>query len=461
MADSGDRDRAGRRRRRRGGRKERDDSDPRNAVPSPAKPPVILAKPSSDRSHSSETQTKAPSDVKPVVMLKTRDDSRPVQPSNLNTSTQSIPGMLATEHAPTQPMYQIQKNPSILTAAGQEDLLQNRLSQATEMKSSVKLVDETFHWSEAGLEYLVDQSDFLVVGVLGLQGSGKSTVMSVLAGNSLKADKRSFVFKPQSKEILEVCGHQTSGIDMYITKERMILLDCQPIMSASVLDHMIHHDKKFSSEFSTAENCVEMQSLQLMTFMMTVCNVVLVVQDWFADVNLLRMLQTAEMLKPSRPIPPQESAHEDLPEYFPDIVMVLNKAKKEDFNVESYESMEDVINRMFAVSKLKYKGCVSLANTSLFPGIQQRCDKGVNIFLLPDMKNTSQKDAILTLLPEYTGHPSFEILQKTLTNQLLSIPRCLLTHTTLSEKNWFHYAARTWDTVKKSQLLLEYNRLLP
>lgn len=31
------------------------------------------------------------------------------------------------------------------------------------------------------------------------------------------------------------------------------------------------------------------------------------------------MLQTAEMLKPSRPIPPQESAHEDLPEYFPDI----------------------------------------------------------------------------------------------------------------------------------------------
>lgn len=72
------------------------------------------------QSHSSETQTKAPSDVKPVVMLKTRDDSRPVQPSNLNTSTQSIPGMLATEHAPTQPMYQIQKNPSILTAAGQE-----------------------------------------------------------------------------------------------------------------------------------------------------------------------------------------------------------------------------------------------------------------------------------------------------------------------------------------------------
>ena len=29
---------------------------------------------------------------------------------------------------------------------------------------------------------LLDQSDFLVVGVMGLQGVGKSTVMSLLAG---------------------------------------------------------------------------------------------------------------------------------------------------------------------------------------------------------------------------------------------------------------------------------------
>ena len=59
-------------------------------------------------------------------------------------------------------------------------------------------------------------------------------------------------------------------------------------MSASVLDYLIHHDKKYPAEFSTAENCIEMQSLQLATFMMTVCNVVIVVQDWFADANLLR-----------------------------------------------------------------------------------------------------------------------------------------------------------------------------
>ena len=33
-------------------------------------------------------------------------------------------------------------------------------------------------------QMLLDQTDFLVVGVLGLQGSGKSTIMSLLAGNT-------------------------------------------------------------------------------------------------------------------------------------------------------------------------------------------------------------------------------------------------------------------------------------
>lgn len=37
----------------------------------------------------------------------------------------------------------------------------------------------------------------------------------------------------------------------------MLLL--QPILSASVLDHVIQHDKKYPAEFITAENCVEMQ----------------------------------------------------------------------------------------------------------------------------------------------------------------------------------------------------------
>ena len=34
------------------------------------------------------------------------------------------------------------------------------------------------------LQSLLDQTDFLVVGVIGLQGTGKSTVLSLVAGNT-------------------------------------------------------------------------------------------------------------------------------------------------------------------------------------------------------------------------------------------------------------------------------------
>jgi ABC-type thiamine transport system ATPase subunit len=44
-------------------------------------------------------------------------------------------------------------------------------------------VDEAFQFCDGSLEFLLDQNDFMVVGCLGLQGVGKSTLMSLLAGN--------------------------------------------------------------------------------------------------------------------------------------------------------------------------------------------------------------------------------------------------------------------------------------
>jgi protein SMG9 len=53
------------------------------------------------------------------------------------------------------------------------------------MKTSVKLLDDnTLQICDGLFEFLTDQNDFLVVGCLGLQGVGKSTVMSHLASLS-------------------------------------------------------------------------------------------------------------------------------------------------------------------------------------------------------------------------------------------------------------------------------------
>ncbi|XP_061163494.1 nonsense-mediated mRNA decay factor SMG9-like [Saccostrea echinata] len=421
-----------------------------------SKPTIILAKPSAldsgggalSTSPSSTATTSKPD--KPVVMaIRPRDES-----FSSGTATVS-----AGETTPSQIPSALHRTPvGIVQTDGS-----SRLSAPLEMNQSIRIVDDSHQWSDAGMEVLLDQTDFFVVGVLGLQGSGKSTILSLLAGNNPTDSIRQYIFPPQSRDCKELCEHQTTGINMFVTGERTIFLDSQPIMSPSVLDKMIRQEKKIPPEYSTAENCVEMQSLHQAAFMMSVCHIILVVQDWFTDINLIRFLQTAEMLKPSTPSSSHDSSSgsEDTNDYYPRIVFVQNKCTRDHFSRETYQAMQSTLSKMLETSKLKLKGEVSMASGNLLSGLPKHQPTDINLYLFPNMDNKKEShDTVLTLLPEYRGYPSVTTLVNGLRKQVYSMPRDNLTHTTLSEKNWFHYAARTFEAVKKSQLMAEYNRLL-
>jgi len=113
-------------------------------------------------------------------------------------------------------------------------------------------------------------------------------------------DYRSFYFKPQSLEHHELGGHCTTGVDVLVTSNRVILLDTQPMLSASVMDRLVQQEnKKFTgTDFASTENAMEIQSLQLAAFLLSVCHVVILVQDWFFDPNLVRCDTTIKLLKP-------------------------------------------------------------------------------------------------------------------------------------------------------------------
>ncbi|XP_033747207.1 protein SMG9-like [Pecten maximus] len=475
MSSQSDRDGRGMRRRpRRGGRgggPERQRKEEYGSETSEKPRPIILAKPATQEQGSSSTTAggsaggggpATPSALgsktpEKMVMLRNRDDA----PSATSGNLTSIPASLTSgETPPPQPTHTVQRTQHFSS----ENSSQNRLAPPPEMTRCTKLVDESQMWQESAMEMLVDQTDFLVVGVIGPQGSGKSTVMSLLAGNSPDDNHRQFLFSPQTQDTVELCEHQTSGVDMFVSGERIIFLDTQPVMSASVLDRLIRHDKKIGSEYSTAENCIEIQSLQQAAFLMNVCHVVLVVEDWFTDTSFLRFLLTAEMLKPSSPSSNHDNpSGDDTSDYFPNLVFIPNKAAWDHFNVETFNSMQQTLIKVFETSKLKYRGSVTMADGKMLPGLNRRSVKtDVNLYPLPriDSDGKSDHEAILTLLPEYRGYPSFITLINGLRQQIYSLPREQLTHATLSEKNWFHYAARTWDAVKKSQLMAEYNRLL-
>ncbi|XP_010370747.1 protein SMG9 isoform X4 [Rhinopithecus roxellana] len=441
--------------------RERRDASEETSTSVMQKTPIILSKPPAERSKQPPPPTApaappAPAPLeKPIVLMKPREEGKgPVAVTGASTPEGTAPPPPAAPappkgekegQRPTQPVYQIQNRGMGTAAPAAMDPVvgQAKLLPPERMKHSIKLVDDQMNWCDSAIEYLLDQTDVLVVGVLGLQGTGKSMVMSLLSANTPEEDQRAYVFRAQSAEMKERGGNQTSGIDFFITQERIVFLDTQ--------------------------------SLQIAAFLFTVCHVVIVVQDWFTDLSLYRFLQTAEMVKPSTPSPSHESSSssgsDEGTEYYPHLVFLQNKARREDFCPRKLQQMHLMIDQLMAHSHLRYKGTLSMLQCNVFPGLPPDfLDSEVNLFLVPFMDSEAESEnppragpsssPLFSLLPGYRGHPSFQSLVSKLRSQVMSMARPQLSHTILTEKNWFHYAARIWDGVKKSSALAEYSRLL-
>lgn len=369
------------------------------------------------------------------------------------------------------------------------------LAQTNEMNHPVKLIDRNLHWDDKGADYMLEQSDFLVVGVIGKQGVGKSTVMSLLAGTRTGAPKP-FMFRTQSREVVEAGGYQTAGVDVVVTAERAILLDTQPVLSETLLEQISLNESSIPPGLS-AEAYLEVMSLKMAIFLYSVCHVVLVVMDSLDSPEILfRFLGTAEQMKSNclRLASDNSDGGDKKPkEYFPNLVFVLNHASADDYQPFTLKETHLLLADRFQGAKFSINGGISLYKSGIVPvgrGFPMRKASktsddidpvDVNLHLLPT--NTSATDTfgvytaskpdnadtnlnpILKLLASYTGHPSFTLLSETFRNQVFSMPRSPICRNTqqqqqLTEREWFDYARRSWMMLKKSELLVEYERLL-
>uniref|UniRef100_T1J0F4 BTB domain-containing protein n=1 Tax=Strigamia maritima TaxID=126957 RepID=T1J0F4_STRMM len=435
MSDLGDR---GRRRKKRGIKIKESES------PVSMPRPIILVKPPTERSASvssdtsSRTASKTVSDPVPTVLLRSREESG--TPPHM---TQSSSAITATSSATTTTTI-LQKSTVAISSAGNTPTsevgpsLENRLAPLPEMKSPVKLIDDNLLWCDNAVEFLQDQTDYFVIGVIGFQGVGKSTLLSYLAGNKPEESPKSYIFKAQTRELRELGEHGTNGIDIFITPERVIILDVQPVLSASVMDHMMQYEKKYSTEYPSVESALEIQSLQITSFLMAVCHTILLVQDWFCDATLLRFIHTAEMLKPSTPAAAHDPALglEDQIEYYPHLVFVHTRCSREQFTDSWAKSVQDMYASVFATSKLKFRGPIGqkCVNTSPSTALKK---SGVNVFLIPDKYAIDVANQDLNgTIPTYQGHPGYGALVNNFCNQVTLLPRSPIARTNQSEKNW-------------------------
>ncbi|XP_028179127.1 protein SMG9-like isoform X1 [Ostrinia furnacalis] len=453
--------------------------------------PVILK---SDRDPPKEQPKEKPEREKqPTIILKTREQStskeeRPLSPKSIKSPTSENDGIQPSKIAHNENKEKKDSKPS---------------PPLKFMTEPVKLLDENLEFNNAALEFLHDSStNYLVVGIIGNQGVGKSMIMNLIAlnthteelcnhilhsheladstfvlndvsavSNQLEAlnfsgmqDKKTsavdFKFKMQDIEQIERGTHCTKGIDMYITNDRVILLDCQALWSPSLIE-----ESNTNPITARSTNVMTVDCLQIASYLMAICHVLIGVQDWFTDYNFIRYIQAAEMLKPSLSSSsgsqePNEPAHGA--DSQPHLLLLHNRCQLEDFTPEAVTAMQDVYRKAFQKSNLQlqsgmylYNDCNRNGPGSSMGAFNERCGAPLNLFLLPEIQPCGNQET-------YRGHPPFEQLAKRLRWMVMGVHRHQITNVpNLSEKGWFHFCTKAWETIRKCTFFMEYERFLP
>ncbi|KAL4711166.1 hypothetical protein ACJJTC_009537 [Scirpophaga incertulas] len=370
-----------------------------------------------------------------------KDKDKPLQPTIiLKTREQSTP----KDERPHSPKS-FKKTPTSEGDTVHPKIVHNEYKERKEQKTiplkimsePVKLIDENLEFNNAGVEFLSDSStNYLVVGVVGMQGVGKSMIMNLITQdtydhnlcfyilNSHDMDKEGFSespdiqsiqrelnaldlhdaekrdhtsvdfkFKMQNIEHIEKGTHCTKGVDMYVTSDRVVVLDCQAVGVSRGEDPR-----------GSPTDC-----LQLTSFLMSVCHVLIAVQDWFTDYNFVRYIQTAEMLTPSlsasSSAPPQDApraadAHAHAhslphPHPRPHLLLLQNRCQLEDFTPESVKTMQDLYRKAFQKSNVQLKSGMYMYSDLNRNGLDveqasrgygaARCGEPLNLFLLPEI----------------------------------------------------------------------------
>ncbi|XP_073829177.1 protein SMG9 [Musca autumnalis] len=276
-------------------------------------------------------------------------------------------------------------------------------------------------------------TDFLVVGVVGTQGVGKSSILNLLANEQQDFDYYRKVFVEEdcifpTKLKANKCSarSRTESTHLFITSDRMILLDTPPVMSNAYKKDLINN---------------ELEDLDSIITLMSVCHLLIVVQDDYFNLSFLNLLRLAELMKPSAP----DIKPSFLPEYFPNILFVKNRAKRLDFAPASKACLDQMLKAFFKDSKLRIlRGEISDAYQ--LPSAQQQTtgqksnrknrsnemDWEVNSFLFPEVSSASAT----------TYHDSISDIVKKFRTQVFTTPRNPMYLGELNEELWFDWLTK-------------------
>ncbi|XP_058085763.1 uncharacterized protein LOC131233166 isoform X3 [Magnolia sinica] len=292
------------------------------------------------------------------------------------------------------------------------------------------------------LPFLTENTDFTVISIIGPTSVGKSTILNELYGFNESSPGMLPPFTMQSEETRALARHCTTGIELRISAERLILLDTQPLFSPSILAEMIRPDGSSSvsvlnGESLSADLAHELMGIQLGVFLVSISHVLLVVSEGVHDINMWHLMLT-----------------EPAEEFLASPLFIHTKLRDQYLSPRSITQLRQALSQYFSSSSFGVKFQNTMRKHSDSSGSDTRTDdlgsEGPKLFVLP---NKSEDDS------QRAQYGSYISMLEQLRNQILSM-NCQPFAKTVSERDWLRNSARIWELVKRSPVIAEYSRTL-
>ncbi|KAM8720976.1 hypothetical protein ACLKA7_006936 [Drosophila subpalustris] len=239
------------------------------------------------------------------------------------------------------------------TAAGQDSQLPPRMTRPTSL-----LISNGVYNTNARKLFHKTNTDFTVIGVLGAQTVGKSTLLNLLSMEresdydyyqhlfAADADDCIFPIRHRSKQQQNSKRPRGETLQFFITRERYILLDAASISSKET-------------------DLLELQTMSTMMQLLSVCHVLLLAMDELS-LEQLRLLNAALRLRPRCPFKGY------LDGYLPQIMFVRTRAQRQHFDPAWREVFDKQLELLFDGTRLhihRGRGDARVVNSFLLPEV--------------------------------------------------------------------------------------------
>jgi energy-coupling factor transporter ATP-binding protein EcfA2 len=318
------------------------------------------------------------------------------------------------------------------------------------MPASIRFFDDSNNLNKGFLDFLTGlNTNFNIVAIIGPQGSGKSTFASMLSGNETGDLYGEYIFRPSPREFVEKGASQTTSINVYVTKTRTIVFDCQALNSGHIFELALRSSRREGIKLSQVMKYSEDETHKLLMLLFEVCHTIILGIDWFIDLNIIREIMSADLSYRKLKSGFNTSAVRKI-----NLVVAQLRARSIDFEPEIIAERAKMIKGMFDGTRFDVCGGLSLKKLGF--DMFSYAEPTVNYVVFAEIKPRSKHDQTPTI-DDSSGLltiPFHETIKKFSLNLLL-LPRPAFHQQTgkLNEREWFqNIATSSWEKLFSSEL---------